>query len=141
MQNSQSSLTLKILTSTLYSVLVEPCIETCCFTARQHFVRRARPMVGNLRPRFHLSCNTTASCQHLFFKAGNHSSKIQVFSDSIHNNTSVSKPCPRKLYKATPEMSFSGALLCGLCKGRSWIHTHTCSTKIHHSEGGTLGSI
>lgn len=46
----------------------------------------------------------------LLFKAGNHSSKNQVFSGSIHNNTSaVSKPCPLKLCKAILEMSFSGA--------------------------------
>lgn len=57
-ENPQSSLTLKILTSTLHSLLVEPCIERRCFTAREHFVR-------NLRLHFHLSYNATTLCQHL----------------------------------------------------------------------------
>lgn len=64
MWNSQSSLTLKMLTSTLYSLSVEPRTERHCFTAREHFARRARPMMS-LGLRFHLSCNTTV--MHLNF--------------------------------------------------------------------------
>lgn len=129
MWNSQSNLTRKILKSTLYSFLVEPCIERCCFTAREHFMRRTRPMVRNLRLHFHLSCNSTlcyvSTSTSLFFKAGNHPSKNQVFSDSIHNNTFVSKPCSLKLYKATLEMSFSGVLCCAASAKGGAGYTHT----------------
>lgn len=65
--------------------------------------------------------------QRPFFKAGNHSSKNQVFSDSIHNNTAVSKPCPLKIYEATLEISFSGALCCGASAKGGAGYTHTLS--------------
>lgn len=70
MWNPQSSLTLKILTSTLYSVLVEPCIERCCFTAREHFVTRAKESQAPFPPQLQSHCDMSAPQPPCFSKQG-----------------------------------------------------------------------